>query len=87
VKRSGSEESVGVVIQMFTEAMLGISLYTYLYLKLAKMPCLSYYLFSFLFKIGEVGKKCSVWKGGGLGEGKGRWGRQKGGPNNVYTYE
>jgi hypothetical protein len=34
-----------VVIFMFMEAMLGVSLYSYLYLKLAKMLCLSYYLF------------------------------------------
>jgi hypothetical protein len=30
------------------EAMLGISLYGYLYLKLAKMLCFSYYLLCFL---------------------------------------
>jgi hypothetical protein len=36
------------------EAKLGISLYSYLYLKLAKMLCSSYYLLCFLFnKIGE----------------------------------
>jgi hypothetical protein len=36
------------------EAILGISLYSYIYLKLAKMLCLSYYLSCFLFnKIGE----------------------------------
>jgi hypothetical protein len=36
------------------EAMLGISLYSYLYLKLEKTVCLSYYLLCFLFnKIGE----------------------------------
>jgi hypothetical protein len=35
------------------EVMLGISLYSYLYLKLAKTLCLSYYLLRFLFnKIG-----------------------------------
>jgi hypothetical protein len=28
------------------EAVLGISLYTYLYLKLAKILCLSYFLFN-----------------------------------------
>jgi hypothetical protein len=31
------------------EAILGISLYSYLYLKLAKMVCLSYFLLCFLF--------------------------------------
>jgi hypothetical protein len=36
------------------EAKLGISLYSYLYLNLAKMLCLYYYLLCFLFnKIGE----------------------------------
>jgi hypothetical protein len=62
------------------EAMLGISLYSYLYLKLAKTLCFSYYLLYFLFnKIGEKeGKTGSGWKqGGGWGGG--------GGTNNVYT--
>jgi hypothetical protein len=45
------------------EAMLGISLNTYLYLKLAKMLCLSYYLFCFLSNnIGEKGSTGSAWK-------------------------
>jgi hypothetical protein len=44
------------------EAMLGISLYSYLYLKLAKMLCLSY-LLCFLFnKFGEDGQTGSAWK-------------------------
>jgi hypothetical protein len=33
------------------EAMLGIFLYSYLYLQLAKPPCVSYCLLCFLFKI------------------------------------
>jgi hypothetical protein len=37
---------------MCKEAMLGISLYSYHYFKLAKMLCLSYYLFN---KIEEGG--------------------------------
>jgi hypothetical protein len=36
VKRSGRDEPVQVVIHMCMEAMLGISLYSYPYLKLAK---------------------------------------------------
>jgi hypothetical protein len=44
VKRSGRDEPIQVVIHMFMEAILGISLYSYLYLKVAKMLCLSYYL-------------------------------------------
>jgi hypothetical protein len=38
------------LIHMCMEAMLGISLYSYLYLKIAKMLCLSYYFLCFLFK-------------------------------------
>jgi hypothetical protein len=64
------------------EAMLGMFLYSCLYLKLAKMLCLSYYLLYFLFnKIGEEGRTGSSWKAGGWGTG----GRD--GPNNIYTYE
>jgi hypothetical protein len=47
VKRSGRDEPMWVAIHMCIEAMLGISLYSYLYLKLAKMLCLSYYLLCF----------------------------------------
>jgi hypothetical protein len=48
------------------EATLGISLYSYLYLKLAKPLCLSSYLLYFLFnKIGEQeGGTGSAWKQG-----------------------
>jgi hypothetical protein len=50
VKRSGRDEPMWVVIHMCTEATLGIALYSYPYLKLAKMICLSYYVLCFLFK-------------------------------------
>jgi hypothetical protein len=65
VKRSGRDEPIQVVLHMCMEAMLGISLYIYLYLKLAKM--LSFLLsLRFLFnKIGE-GRTGSAWK-------RGRW--------------
>jgi hypothetical protein len=43
VKRSGRDEPIWVVIHMCIESMLGISHYSCLYLKLAKMLCLSYY--------------------------------------------
>jgi hypothetical protein len=50
------------------KAMPGISLYSYPYLKLAKMPCLSYYCLCLLFnKIGEEGRTGSAWKRGGVG--------------------
>jgi hypothetical protein len=39
VKRSGRDELMWVAIHMCKEAMLGISLYSYLYLKLVKMLC------------------------------------------------
>jgi hypothetical protein len=52
------------------EATLRISLYSYLYLKLAKMLCLSYYLLCFLFnKIrepkGQTGSAVAGRQGGG----------------------
>jgi hypothetical protein len=49
VKRSGRDEPMWIAIHMCMEAMLGISLYSYLYLKLAKTLCLSYSLLCFLF--------------------------------------
>jgi hypothetical protein len=75
VKRSGRDEPMWVVILMCREAMLGISLYSYLYLKPVKMLCLSYYLLCFLFnKIREQeGQTGSAWKQGVWRE------------NNVYT--
>jgi hypothetical protein len=48
VKRSGRDEPVWVAIHRYMEATLGISLYSYLYLKLSKTLCLSYYLLCFL---------------------------------------
>jgi hypothetical protein len=69
---SGRDESILAIIYMYLEAMLGISLYSYLYLKLAKMLCLSYYCICFLFnKIGEEGRTGSAWKRG--------WWRRRGG--------
>jgi hypothetical protein len=44
-KKSGRDESVWIAIHEGMEAMLGISLYSYLYLKLAKP--LSHYLLCF----------------------------------------
>jgi hypothetical protein len=63
VKRSGRDEP------MCMEATLGISLYSYLYLKLAKMPCFSYYLLCLFFsKIREQEGTGSVWRQGGEGK-------------------
>jgi hypothetical protein len=70
-----------VAIHMCMEAMLGISLHSYPYLKLAKTLCLSYSLLYFLFnKIGEQeGGTGSAWEDWGMGR---DWGS---GPSNVYT--
>jgi hypothetical protein len=82
VKKSGRDESMCAAIHKFMEAMLRISLYSYLYLKLAKTLYLSYYLLCFLFnKIGEqkgiTGSAHKQGRGGGGGSG----------PDNVYTCE
>jgi hypothetical protein len=81
VKRSGRDEWIQVVIHMYMEAMLGISLYSCLYLKLQKMLCLSYYLLCFLFnKIGQD----SAWKQGSGGRGNWGWGGKM--AQTMYTY-
>jgi hypothetical protein len=78
VKRSDRDQPMRVSIHKYMEAMLGMSLYTCLYIKLAKTLCVSYYLLCFLFnKIREKeGKTGSAWKWRGEG---------LGGSNNVYT--
>jgi hypothetical protein len=48
VKRSGRDEPIWVVIHICMETTQS-SLYSYLYLKLAKKPCFSF----FFYKIGE----------------------------------
>jgi hypothetical protein len=61
---------------MCMEAILGISLYTYPYLKLARTLCLSYYWLCLLFnKIGEEGRTGSAWKRGGGRKREGMEGR------------
>jgi hypothetical protein len=46
LKRSGRDEPMCVAIPKLMETTLGISLYSYLYLKLAKTVSLSYLIFS-----------------------------------------
>jgi hypothetical protein len=63
VKRYDGDESIWVVTHTCREAMLGISLYSYPYVKLAKTLCLSYYCLCLPFnKIGEEGRTGSAWK-------------------------
>jgi hypothetical protein len=86
IKRSCRDEPIQVVIYMCMEAMLGISLYSYLYLKLAKM--LSFFLLlMFSTKLEKRAEQVlprseggGDRRGGGWGEG-GRYG-----PNNVNIY-
>jgi hypothetical protein len=79
VKSSGRDEPIRVVIHMCMEAMLGISLYSYLYLKLAKMLCLSYYFLCFVFNKLEKRAEQVLPESEDVGGG--------GGPNNAYTHE
>jgi hypothetical protein len=92
VKRSGRNESIQVVIHMCMEAMLGIFLCSYPYLKLGKTLCLSYYCLCLPFnKIGEEGRTGFSWKWGSGGRGRGCGEKEGAGsrddPNNVYTCE
>jgi hypothetical protein len=70
VKRSVRDEPIWVVRHIYMETAQGISLYSYLYLKLAKVPCfLNYLPCFFLYKIGEhEGRTGSVGMGGEKGE-------------------
>jgi hypothetical protein len=75
--RSGRNEPMWVAIHKCMEARLGISLYSYLYPKLAKTLCLSYYLLCFLLnKIGEEGGTGSDLKPGVRRGGMGLWHKQ-----------
>jgi hypothetical protein len=72
VKRTGRDEQIGVVTHIYMEATKGNSLCSYLYLKLAKTPCFSYYLLCFFFyKIGEQeGRTSSAWGADTSGRGE-----------------
>jgi hypothetical protein len=74
MKRSGRDEAFWVIIHIYMVTTLGISLYSHLYLKLAKTLCFSNYLLCFLFnKIGEQEVLLEVEVGGV-------------GPNNALNY-
>jgi hypothetical protein len=64
VKRYGRDETIWVVIHICMVTTLEISLYSYLYFKLAKLLRFSYYLLYFLFnKFGkQEGRTGSAWK-------------------------
>jgi hypothetical protein len=90
VKSSCRNESIWVLIPLCMEAMLGISLYIYPYVKLAKTLCLSYYCLCLLFnKIEEEGRAGSAWKRRvwGRGEGRDLGAGGRNGSNNICAYE
>jgi hypothetical protein len=62
VKRSGRDEPIRVVIHTCMEAVLGLSLYSYLYLKLAKILSFLLSLCLLFNKIGEEGRTGSALK-------------------------
>jgi hypothetical protein len=69
------------------EAMLEISLYSYLYLKPAKMLCLSYCLLLLFNKLGEWdGGTGSSWSEPGVGLGD-RWPKQFKHMNECKNYK
>jgi hypothetical protein len=74
-KKSGRDEPVWIAIHEGMEAMLGISLYSYLYLKLAK-PLFFIIFYAFLQQ---------NWRTRGQNPGSGVDGWGRGGPKNVYT--
>jgi hypothetical protein len=60
------------------EAMVGISLYNYPYLKRAKTLCLSFCLYLLFKIIGEEGRTDSAWKQRRSGQGEAGSGGQEG---------
>jgi hypothetical protein len=89
VKRSGRDETIWVVIYLCMEAMLGISLHSYPYLKRAK-TLLSFFLL-LISTLQQNWRKeqnmfCLEVRGGWWGE-EGVGGRGRNDPNNVCTYE
>jgi hypothetical protein len=84
MKWSGRDKSVLVVVHMCMEKMLGISLYSYLYLKLEKVLS---FLLLFMFSLQQNRRRgqnrfCLEARGVGGKEYRGR-----DGPSNIYTYE
>jgi hypothetical protein len=80
VKKSGRDEPIRFVKQIFVVPTLGISLYSYLYLELAKTVCFSYYLLFSLQNL-ENRRVERVLRGSMEGGVK----KEEVNPNNVYT--
>jgi hypothetical protein len=71
VKRTGRGESTGAILHIYMGTTQGNSLYSYLYLKLAKhhVSCFIFYVF-FYYKIEE--QEAGTCSAGGCGEKGGR---------------
>jgi hypothetical protein len=67
MKRSGRDEPIWVAIHLCKETTQRISLYSYAYLKLAKMPWFSYRLCFFFNKIRKRGLNGFFLEAGGRG--------------------
>jgi hypothetical protein len=65
IKRTGRDEPIIVVIHTCMETTQRNSLYSYLYLKLAKTPCFSYLSCFFFYKIREQVGTGGRWEVGG----------------------
>jgi hypothetical protein len=76
MKRCGRNEPMWIAIHKCMEAMLGISLYSYLYPKLTKTICLSYYLLFFLQWNRRRGQNRFWLEVGGVRWDRGRWHKQ-----------
>jgi hypothetical protein len=82
---SDRDEPIWVAINIYMETTQGISLYSYLYLKLTKILCFSSYVICFFFyRIREqergTGSAQRQWGFGGR-----LWEEVGGGSNNGYT--
>jgi hypothetical protein len=77
VKKSGRDELIGVVIHIYMETTQGISLCSYLYLKLAKCH-VSVILTFFFYKIGEQEGRTGSRSAGDGGVGIGGRGEEVG---------
>jgi hypothetical protein len=88
VKRAGSDESMQVVIHLCMEAMLGISLYSYPYLKQEK--CFVFLIIAYVYSSIKLEKRAEqvLPRSEGVGEkGRRRGAAGRNGPNNVCIYE
>jgi hypothetical protein len=76
MKKIREDKPIGVIIHTYMEISQGNSLCSYLYLKQAKISCLSFYLL-FFYKIREQEGRTSLAQGKGLAlVGVGRcWGK------------